>query len=165
MREWNAIGRPQGPTMHLSDTPITSLSVASDGTRVAIGTSDGRARVFALPSGQPVSTRFDVSRGSAGVALSPDGQRLVTLNSDHDCQACVVLYDLTGATTNGPLRGKELLSPELRYGSPSPGVAAAFDASGTSQMNTAFRSRQSMLLTWSASATASGFPDSRTSNG
>lgn len=132
LRQWDALGRPHGLVVHVSDAPIVSVSISSNGDRVAVGMGDGKAQLLELPSGRPLSPRLDVGRADAVVALSPNGQRLATVNSDHDCSSCVVLYDLTGTTAVRPPRpGRELTSPSLTGGLRSPATSAVFDPTGT----------------------------------
>ncbi|MFN0180241.1 MAG: WD40 repeat domain-containing protein [Gemmatimonadales bacterium] len=126
VREWGPNGSPVGPAHQLSDVPIVSLAVSSAGTRVALARSDGSAQVFELPSAHALTPKLSAGPGAAAVALSPDGQRLVTVATNNDCDACFTLYDLARA----PLQGRTLRSPAFGEGKRSPGTAAAFDSTG-----------------------------------
>ncbi len=126
VREWDATGRSVGRALSL-DAPITALSVSSSGARVAVARGDGKAQVFEVPSGRPVTPLLEVSTRSAGVAISPDGARLVTSQTDNSCDACFILYDLSQV----PLKGRALRPPGMRSGERSAANTATFDASGT----------------------------------
>ncbi len=126
VREWDATGQAVGRSLQLADAPLTGLSVSASGTKAAVARSDGKAQVFDLPSGHPLTPLLTVGSSEIGVALSPDGNGLVTSQTDRDCDACFKLYNLSDPTLNGrPLR-----PPGMREGERAAGITAAFDASG-----------------------------------
>ena len=131
VREWDTNGHPVGKRLRLSDGPITAMSVSSAGTRVAVARGDGKAQVFDLPSGRPVTARLDTGSGHSGVALSPDGRRLIASQTVSqtaaECGECFMLYDLAIV----PLKGHPLRPPRLNSGERGVANVAAFNASGT----------------------------------
>ncbi len=125
VREWDANGRPVGRGVSLK-VPLTALSVSSSGTRAAVARDDGTVQVFELPSGRPVTPSLAVSAKPAGVAISPDGEHLLTSRTDGKCDACFTLFDLSQATLNR----RAFRPPGLRPGQRTPATSAVFDASG-----------------------------------
>ncbi|MBE9108084.1 hypothetical protein IQ273_01415 [Nodosilinea sp. LEGE 07298] len=64
------------------DFTITAISLSADGTRLAVGYTDGFAEVWSLPDGELLQL-FEHGQQLSGIALSPDGTRLaVGLRSD-----------------------------------------------------------------------------------
>jgi len=61
---------------------LSSLALAADGSRVAVGTFDGRVHLLPLPSGDPILTLDAHTTRVWGVALSPDGSLLASGSFD-----------------------------------------------------------------------------------
>lgn len=57
------------------DVAITTLSLAANGARLAVGYADGIAEVWSLPDGE-LAQYFEHGQQLHGIALSPDGTRL-----------------------------------------------------------------------------------------
>ncbi len=146
VREWDTAGNAVGDALNVG-APITTLSVSRNGKRVAVARGDGKVQVFELPSGRTVTPLLEVSTRSAHVAISPDGTRLVTSQTDNTCDACFTLYDLS----QRPLKGRSLRPPGMRNGERSAANAAAFSSSGSHFVT---GTRNGWVDAWDASTAA-----------
>lgn len=61
---------------------VWSMDLSPDGARVAVGLTDGLARVFEVPSFRAKGTLTGHDGVVEGVAFSPDGARLVTIGAE-----------------------------------------------------------------------------------
>lgn len=71
--------------------PIHSLSFASDGSRLALGYSDGAATLWQCKTGRFTGSLRDHTEAVVSVEFGPDGQRLVTGSEDSTTK----LWDLS----------------------------------------------------------------------
>jgi WD40 repeat protein/CHASE3 domain sensor protein len=123
---WGSNGNPSQSAISLGELDLTSVAVADDGSRVAIGAADGSVRVVD-PNGKLLAPILQAGKRSDAVALSPDGQVVAIANLGSDCEACVQLFDVDKAD-----RPKfSLRSPGLAKGRKSPATAVAFDRTGS----------------------------------
>ncbi len=79
---------------------IRSLAFSPDGNWIASGSTDGTARLWSFQTGKQV-WQFQGSGHCNGVAFSPDGQKLVTVNWNDEN----VLWDISNPSNPRKLRG------------------------------------------------------------
>ncbi len=81
-RVWDAVTGEPALTIAAHDGPVYVLDWNADGSALATATSEGTAKVFDISDGAWVErssvSAASTSNGIAGVAFSPDGQRLMT---------------------------------------------------------------------------------------
>jgi WD40 repeat protein len=103
---WEAVsGQRVGPVINFGDR-ISHVAISPDGSRFAVGRTNGLAEMWVAATGQRVGAPMQHENRVAHVAFSPDGSRLVTSCSD---DAYTELYArvwdaVTGRSVTPPLR-------------------------------------------------------------
>lgn len=120
-------GALPGP-IEASADPLSAVTLTEDGTRVAVATQTGSVQVFDVATGVATTPVLTVGARVASLAIDPLGTLLAAAETDAECVACTVVFDLRDPSRE-PLR----LSPAARPEGDSarPGYAVAFDPSGT----------------------------------
>ncbi len=124
---WDVNGEPIGKPISIGDLDLSAVSVADDGSRVAIATADGSVRVVNPENGKLLAPVLQAGKRSDAVALSPNGHLVAAANLGSDCEACVQVFDLR--KPDRPTHS--LRSPGLAPGRKSPAPAVAFDRTGS----------------------------------
>lgn len=76
---WDAVSGQQLPIDFWQQRDVTAIAVNREGTRIAIGDRDKKVRVWNLATGQPVSPEITLADVPKILALSTDGDRLLTV--------------------------------------------------------------------------------------
>lgn len=86
VKVWDAVTGELLHTLEGHTFPVTSITISSDSQILSSGSQDGTAKLWDLRTGRPLNTFLhgsrlpngDPSEGVYAVAMSPDGQTLVT---------------------------------------------------------------------------------------
>ncbi|GEM_PF-3346000 len=105
--------------------PITTIALAGNGSRLAVGYNNGFAEVWSLPEGEPLQL-FEHRRSLRGLALSPDGTKLaVGLGRDATVTRITPQqhWDARRRAAAGEMydKGARFLSPNTTYIDTKPG--------------------------------------------
>ncbi len=87
LKLWDVLRRAEVCTLRESGRPVWAM-VAIDETRVVTGSVDGDLTVWDLARRAPVSTWRGHGGQITALALTPDGQRLVSCSVDHSLRVC-----------------------------------------------------------------------------
>ena len=90
-------------TIDAHNDQVNGVAVSPDGTRLVTGSSDGTAKIWALPSGRKLLTLTGHAGAVWDVAFSPDGREVATAGEDTttrlwDAATGRELLKLTGPT-------------------------------------------------------------------
>ncbi len=97
LQRWNASDGSLAQSYAPQDSPILSLAVAPDGTRIATGDLNGNVVLRAMPGGAILRQWNASSQEIKGIAFSPDGATLATASMDGEVR-------LWNASSGTPIR-------------------------------------------------------------
>ncbi len=112
----------------VADGPLTAVAITPDGSIVAVAGPDGLVQAFVTSTGEAATPALSAGSRSASIALDPKQRWLAAAQTDGDCTACTLLFDLSEPSREPiRLRPAALTDDEANR----PGYAVAFDPTGT----------------------------------